>query len=129
VSKLNLDAPRIGPWCRGITRGSLGASIDGRSTAGRYLRKIEAELLAQIAGEPTFAQKLLVRRIARGMLSLEEFDAKLSAGNSWTSIDAATMGGLQNSVRLNLRELGIKAAPAPKKQDLASYLAEKAAAK
>jgi hypothetical protein len=129
VSKLNLDAKRIGPWCRGITRGSLGASIDGRSTAGRYLRKIEAELLAQIPGEATFAQKLLVRRIARGMLTLEEFDAKLSAGNSWTAVDAATMGGLQNSVRLNLRELGIRAAPVPTRPTLAAYLAEKAAAK
>jgi hypothetical protein len=126
VSKLHLDAKRIGPWCRGITRGSLGASIDGRSTAGRYLRKIEAELLAQIQGEPSFAQKLLVRRIARGMLSLEEFDHKLSAGNSWTAVDAATMGGIQNSVRLNLRELGIKAAPVPKKVGLAEYLASKA---
>jgi hypothetical protein len=127
VSKLNLKAPRIGPWCRGITRGSLGASIDGRSTSGRYLRKIEAELLAQILGEPTFAQKLLVRRIARGMLSLEEFDHKLSAGNSWTAVDAATMGGIQNSVRLNLRELGIRAAPAKAKPTLTEYLAEKAA--
>jgi hypothetical protein len=129
VSKLNLDAPRIGPWCRGITRGSLGASIDGRSRAGKMLRRVEAELLAQLGAEPTFAQKLLVRRIARGMLSLEEFDTKLSAGNSWTAVDAATMGGLQNSVRLNLRELGIKAAPVAKKPTLAAYLAEKAAGK
>jgi hypothetical protein len=125
MSKLNLDAKRIGPWCRGITRGSLGSSIDGRSIAGRYLRKIEAELLAQIQGEPTFAQKLLVRRIARGMLSLEEFDHKLSAGNSWTAVDAATMGGIQNSVRLNIRELGIRAAPAKAKPTLSEYLASK----
>jgi hypothetical protein len=61
-------------------------------------------------------------------LSLEEFDHKLSSGNSWTAVDAATMGGIQNSVRLNLRELGIKAAPAAKKETLAAYLAEKAAA-
>jgi hypothetical protein len=59
------------------------------------------------------------------MLSLEEFDHKLSAGNSWTAVDAATMGGLQNSVRLNLRELGIKAAPASKTPSLAEYIAGK----
>ena len=129
MSKLHLDAKRIGPWCRSITRGSLGQSIDGRSRAGRLLRRIEKELLAQLGAEPTFAQKLLVRRIARGMLSLEEFDHKLSSGDSWTAVDAATMGGIQNSVRLNLRELGIKATPAVKKIDLANYLSAKAAAK
>jgi hypothetical protein len=127
MSRLNLDAPRIGPYARGITRGSLGSSIDGRSSAGKFLRRVEKELLAQLGAEPTFAQKLLVRRIARGMLSLEEFDAKLSAGKSWTQVDAATMGGLQNSVRLNLRELGIKAAPGRPKETLAAYLADKAA--
>jgi hypothetical protein len=57
------------------------------------------------------------------MLSLEEFDHKLSAGNSWTAVDAATMGGIQNSVRLNLRELGIKAAR-PKKEPTLSISGE-----
>jgi hypothetical protein len=129
VSKLNLDAKRPGPYARGVTRGALGSSIDGRSAAGRFLKRVEAELLAEIPGEPSFAQTLLVRRIARGMLSLEEFDHKLSEGKSWTLCDANTMGGIQNSVRLNIRELGIGAAAKMSRATLASYLAEKAAKK
>jgi hypothetical protein len=129
MSKLKLDAKRIGPFARAITRGSLGSTIDGRSVDGKYLRRVELELLAQLGDGPTFSQKLLVTRIARGMLALDAFDRKLAAGGSWTAVDSNTMGGLQNSVRLNLRELGIRAAPAKAKPTLAAYLAQKQIAK
>jgi hypothetical protein len=49
----------------------IGDAIDGRSREGKFLRKCEAELVAQTGGEPSFAQRLLVRRIARAMLKLE----------------------------------------------------------
>ena len=99
----------VGPHCRALTRGSLGDEFDGRSREGKFLRKCEAELTAQVGGSPSFGQKLLIRRIARNTLRLEAFDAKLEAG-SWTSHDARTYGGLSNSLRLMLKELGLKAA-------------------
>jgi hypothetical protein len=129
MSKLNLDAPRVGPYSRGVSRGSLGHSIDGRSRAGKLLRRVEKELLAQLGADPTFAQKLLARRAARAVWMLDELDLKLVEGRNWNACDSNTQGGLSSSLRLILRELGVKAAPAAKKQTLAGYLAEKADAK
>jgi hypothetical protein len=99
--------------------------IDGRSKEGRFLRAVESDLIEQVGGAPSVGQTLLIRRIARTMLSLEILDFKLASGN-WNDCDARTQGGLSNNVRLCLRELGIRA-PAAKKATLASYLAEKAA--
>jgi hypothetical protein len=118
---------RLGPHCRALRRGVIGDAIDGRSREGKFLRKCEAELVAQVGGHPSFAQRLLIRRIARAMLKLELFDAKMSGGN-WTDHDARTYGGLSNALRLMLRELGLKAAP-PKVPTLAEFVAQKAAAK
>jgi hypothetical protein len=112
--------PQLGPHCRALRRGSLGDSIDGRSREGKFLRKCEAELVAQVGGQPSFAQRLLIRRIARMTLRLDLFDLKLSAG-SWTDHDARTYGGLSNALRLALREMGLKAAPLPKPSPLAEH--------
>ena len=45
------------------------------------------------------------------MLQLEKLDSKLASGN-WTDHDARTYGGLSNTLRLCLRELGLRP-PAP----------------
>ena len=79
----------ISPHCRALRRGSLGDSIDGRSREGKFLRKCEVELVAQIGGEPSFAQSLLIRRAARALLQLEILDKKMAAGN-WTGHDGRT---------------------------------------
>jgi hypothetical protein len=90
----------------------LSDRIDGRSRAGKFLRRVEQELLGQLGGEPSIAQTLLVRRAARALWLLDELDFKLAEGNNWTDCDSRVMGGLNNSVRLLLREIGVKAAPA-----------------
>jgi hypothetical protein len=114
--------PRVGPYCRVFSRGSLG-EIDGRSREGKFLRRIEAELTAQVGGSPSFAQSLLIRRAARSMLQLELLDDKMASGN-WTAHDSRTQGGLNNAVRLALRELGLKAAPAKRSNPLAEHFAK-----
>jgi hypothetical protein len=67
----------------------------------------KAELVAHVGGSRSFAQKLLIRRAARAMLRLELLDAKMSTGNG-TDHDARTFGGLNNALRLALRELGVR---------------------
>jgi hypothetical protein len=59
------------------------------------------------------------------MLQLEKLDQKMAGGN-WTDFDARTQGGLNNAVRLCLKELGVKAVPA-RKPTLVEYLAGKQA--
>jgi hypothetical protein len=97
----------VRPHCRALSRGVIGDAIDGRSKEGKFLRRCEAELVAHVDGSPSFAQKLLIRRAARAMLRLELLDAKMASG-SWTDHDARTFGGLNNALRLALRELGVR---------------------
>jgi hypothetical protein len=57
------------------------------------------------------------------LLQLEWFDARISAGEI-NECNSRMMGGIQNALRLALKELGLKAPP-PKKVGLAEYLAGK----
>lgn len=100
-------AGTIKPYCRALQRGSLGSDIDGRSREGKFLRRIETELVEHIGGNPTFPEKLLIRRIARLMLQAESLDAKMASGD-WTSHDARTLGGINSAIRNSLRDLGLK---------------------
>src|SRR5580692_9721016 len=84
---------QLPPHCRALRRGVIGDSIDGRSREGKFLRTCEAELTAQVGGEPSFAQSLLIRRAARALLQLEILDKKMASG-SWTGHDA-NAGGTQ----------------------------------
>jgi hypothetical protein len=113
--------PKIGPDCRQISRGSLGP-IDGRTLQGKFARKLESELVNHVGGKPTFPQTLLIRRIVRGTWQLEQLDAKMASGR-WTDHDSRTYGGLSNSLRLALRELGMKPAQS-KPKSVADYITE-----
>lgn len=114
--------PVLGPHSRALRRGSLGNDIDGRSAEGRYLKRCETELIAQLSREPSFAERLLIKRICRAMLRLELFDKKLAEG-AWTANDSRTFGGLSNALRLMLRELGLKPSPAKRANPLADHFA------
>jgi hypothetical protein len=50
---------RLKPDSRALGRGALGDAIDGRSREGKFIRRIEAELLGQLGDNPTFSQLLL----------------------------------------------------------------------
>jgi hypothetical protein len=113
---------RIGPYSRAF-RSALGDQFDGRSREGRFIRKVEAEIVAQLGGTASFVQLSLIRRVARTMLQLELLDKKFSSGN-WTQLDGHVQGGLANNLRLTMVALGVKAAP-PAKIGLAEYLAGK----
>lgn len=112
----------VKPYCRSLKRGSLGADIDGRSREGKFLRRIEAELIDQLGGNPTFSQTLAVRRIARLMLQAETFDRKMSTGD-WTAHDSRTAAGINNAVLKALKDIGLKSRvstkPVPTLADIA----------
>jgi hypothetical protein len=108
----NKSAPvrrQIGPYSRELRRGAIGASLDGRSTDGRFIRDLEAQLTAHVGGSPNIAQRLLIERIVRTAVQLRLLDGKLEAG-TWTDLDCRTHGGLVNRQRLLLREIGLEPA-------------------
>lgn len=100
------------PHSRTLRRGVIGAGIDGRSKEARYLKAVEAALLADLGGPPSMTQRIAIHRIARLMLRLDLFDEKLGTG--LTAHDARTYNALQNSLRIALRELGLKSKGAVK---------------
>ena len=114
------DHRRFGPYSRRLHRGAIGDLVDGRSTTGRFIRNLEAELIAHVGGSPTITQKLLIDRIIRLRLQLDALDEKLASG-AWSGHDARTYGGILNAHRLALRELGMKPA-VTKPPSLAEYL-------
>jgi hypothetical protein len=100
------------PESRLVRRGSLGDVFDARSREGKFLVRVEAELLAPLGPEPSFGQKLLARRAARLALRLELFDEKVAHGKDWTPHDLRAYHALQNGLRLLIRELtGLRASP------------------
>ena len=124
-----LKLSRLSSESRVLRRGSLGDQIDGRSREGRFLRDIERELVAHVGGNPTVTQKLLIRRLARGLLRLELLDERITRGEL-NDHDARTFSALSNVVRLTSRELGLQsAASVEKPPDLSAYLASKGSAR
>jgi hypothetical protein len=90
-------------------------------------RRCEAELLAQLGREASFAEQLLVRRIARLMLQAELFDRKLASSAGFTAHDSRTYSGMSNAIRVSLRDLGLKPQAKRPAPTLAEYAAQKAA--
>jgi hypothetical protein len=124
VTATSTAAPRlVRPYSKAIQRGSLGSDIDGRSAAGKFLRRIESELTEQLGNNLTFSQKLAVRRIARLSLQAESFDAKLASGD-WTPHDSRTASGISNALMRALKDLGLKAKEPPRGPTLAELLAQ-----
>jgi hypothetical protein len=64
----------------------------------------------QLGGNPTTAQRFLVRRAARAALRLELLDEELNETGELTAHGARIYSALGNSLRLLLREIGLEAA-------------------
>ena len=117
---------RLGAYSRRYTRRIMGGwGPDGRSSEGKFARKLELELLGNLKRQPTLVQKLLVRRAVRIQLQLNALDEKMDAGN-FTDHDRRVLGALNNAFRLVLRDLGSPDSGAEKPPALARLLAEMA---
>jgi hypothetical protein len=121
------NSPRPGPYSRLLRRGAIGKLADGRTELGRFIRDLEAQLVAHVGGRPTITQRLLIERLIKTHVQLDMLDDKLQRGD-WTANDSRTYGGLLNALRLTSRELGLDAA-SDKPQRLADVLAEATAAR
>jgi hypothetical protein len=49
--------PRMGPESRLVRRGSLGDTFDARSREGKFLVRVEAELLAPLGPTPSMEKR------------------------------------------------------------------------
>ncbi|HTV44845.1 MAG TPA: hypothetical protein VMF05_05980 [Stellaceae bacterium] len=108
---------KVGPYSRMLRRGAIGASIDGRSTLGRFIRDLEQQLISHVGGAPSITQRLLIDRTIKVTVQLDALDRKLMAADGWNEHDGRTHNALINRQRLLLRELGIDRASAPESVD------------
>jgi hypothetical protein len=81
-----------------------------------------AELTAHVGGNPNNVQKALIERAARLTLYVEMMDARALAAGTMSERDSRQYLAWSNALRLCLRDLGVKAAPAVLPPDLDGYL-------
>ena len=99
----------LGPYSRALRRGVVADSLDGRSAEGRYLRDLQAQLIAHCGGESglSVTKRLLIDQAIKIVVQRDLLGKKL-ATNNWTGHDSRTYGALLNALRLTLRELGLE---------------------
>jgi hypothetical protein len=103
---------RSGPYARLFRRASLTAQ-ELHTREGMFLRRVQEELCRQLGGDPSMAQALLIDRAAKAALRLELFDREFANGKKMTLQDGRVYSSLHSSLRLILRDLGMK----PKKAE------------
>ena len=122
--------PRIGPY----SGSSSFAQIDGRSSDGRFLRRVRAELTEYVGGSPNAVQRTLIERIAMLRLRICAMEAKTPAGGEMGDLQTRTHLAWVGSLARLQRELGPPVTPKADRprslQDIAAGIAaRKAAAK
>jgi len=97
--------------------------LDGRTAEAKYLRRVENDLLDHLGGRERVSapQWFLVQRVAVDLLRLGMLDGKIMDG-TFGEYDSRVAHALRNSVRLALRDLGLRPTP-PRPPTLAEHRA------
>jgi hypothetical protein len=104
-----------------FARGSVGG-LNGRSAEGKFCKRMEASLLAQLGCEPAPVQRALIMRATRIALHLEMIDRRALAAGGMTLADADAYSALTGAMGRLLRSIGLKAkAEPPKGPSLAEW--------
>jgi hypothetical protein len=102
------------------------AQIDRRTSAGRVLRTVEADLTADLGGDPTTAERLLIQSIAVKATRLHLLSERLLDADE-PGEDGHHALAWFNSMRLDLQAIGLQRRTRDVTPTLADYLASKAA--
>lgn len=94
-------------------------------TKQRFMRRRRLDLIAHVGGSPSQAQLILIARVCRNEWDLRRLDARMDEQDLSEHAMRARLA-MENRLRLDLRDLGHKAATKPV-QSLAAYIASKAA--
>jgi hypothetical protein len=104
-----MHARQLGPH----SRPTAIAKLDGRTKEAALLRSIRTELSGHVGGAPSPVQRTLIERAARLSLYIELMDKEALAAGTMSERNSRQYLAWNNSLRLCLRELGIRAAPPP----------------
>jgi hypothetical protein len=101
----------------GRKKGGFGAHVDKRTSAGRRMKLLEADLIKHVGGHPTVPQQLLITRATWLALKCSLAESRMAEDRD-TEYDAKTYGSWANSLRRCLRTLGLSKPTAPTLQRL-----------
>jgi hypothetical protein len=100
--------PSIGPY----SRPAVLAKLDGRTREAHLLRRVRAELVAHVGGNPSATQTALIERAAMLTLHVAMLDARMLKTGSMSEHDSKTYLAWSGSLSRALRDLGLKGAAA-----------------
>lgn len=100
--------------------------LDGRSAAARRYRDLVVEFTNDIGGDPSEAQKQLIRRAASLSVWCEVQEVRLANGED---IDIGPLTTATNSLRRVLADIGLERQPRDVTPDLQTYMRQRAAEK
>ncbi|GAN78295.1 hypothetical protein [Acidisphaera rubrifaciens] len=104
----------------------FGITVDGRSRQARALRRFRADLVAHVGGKPNAAQEALIASLCQLRLRLLALDQSFATRGAMTETESRHYRGWVSTFHAGLRELGLDAAPAPRR-DIRDILADRAA--
>jgi hypothetical protein len=84
-----------------------------RRTRLRFTKDRTAQLIRGLGREPTYAEQILISRICACEWDLRRIDAQLDRGEELSAHMARHRYAIENRLRLDLRELGLKPAAEP----------------
>jgi hypothetical protein len=100
----------------------------GQFSKARFYKDRNRELFAHCGGQPSYAERILIGRIVRNEWDLIRQDARLDAGDELSGHASRARFAMENRLRLDLRDLGLKGtASGPKGPNLSDYLRDLAA--
>jgi hypothetical protein len=119
LNTVRINRRKVGPY----SRAHLLSSVDCRSQIGRYIRDLAAELAAHVGGDPTPAQRVLIKEAAIKSARLGMLVDKIFS-SAELDFDLATRVYLawSNSLRRDLEALGLNR-PEQRVPGVADFLA------
>lgn len=109
----------IGPYSKPLAL----AKLDGRTRESRLMCETRRALVAHVGGRPSVTQAMQIERAVQLTLRVAMMDQKFAETGAQTEHDTRTYLAWSANLARVLRDLGMKAAPAPKRS-IAEYLAE-----
>ena len=117
-SKAGLPSVRVANGSRLFVEG-----LNGRSALARRYRDLVAEFTSDIGGDPSEAQKQLIRRAASLSTWCEAQEVNLANGEE---VDIGPLTTAANSLRRILQDIGFERRPRDVTPTLDQYLAQSA---
>jgi len=84
------------------------AKIDGRSSDGRFLRRVRLELSQHVGGKPSATQHALIDRIAWLRLRIAAMDSRTASAKQMTELDSRTYLAWVRNVSTTLIQPGLE---------------------